>query len=170
MKGGTQAALALGVGYVLGRRRKMRLATILAVGAATGGIAGIGGAAVRRGTKALGSPAVFGKLGPQFGQIAETVRGDLVDAGKAAAVAAVTGRIDSLTESLHERAESIRNPASDDQGYDDEDYRDEDYRDEPEDTAEADEDWDDEDEADEDRPAPRRRASRDRAPVSRARR
>jgi len=38
MKGGAQAALALGVGYVLGRRRKMRLATMLAVGAATGGI------------------------------------------------------------------------------------------------------------------------------------
>ena len=39
MKGGAQAALALGIGYMLGRRRKMRLATMLAVGAATGGAA-----------------------------------------------------------------------------------------------------------------------------------
>jgi hypothetical protein len=38
MKGGAQAAFALGVGYVLGRRRKMRLATMLALGTATDGI------------------------------------------------------------------------------------------------------------------------------------
>ena len=31
MRGGTQTALALGVGYVLGRRRKMRMTTMLAV-------------------------------------------------------------------------------------------------------------------------------------------
>jgi hypothetical protein len=36
MKRGTQAALALGVGYVLGRRRKMRLTTMLAAATATG--------------------------------------------------------------------------------------------------------------------------------------
>ena len=30
MKGGTQAALALGVGYLLGRRRKMRMAAMMA--------------------------------------------------------------------------------------------------------------------------------------------
>ena len=42
---GTQTALALGVGYVLGRRRKMRLTTMLAVAAAAGGAGGAGGAA-----------------------------------------------------------------------------------------------------------------------------
>ena len=31
MKGGTRAAVAIGAGYVLGRRRKMRLATILSL-------------------------------------------------------------------------------------------------------------------------------------------
>jgi hypothetical protein len=112
MKGGTRAAVGIGVGYVLGRRRKMRLATVLAVGAATGGIAGLGGSAVRRGAQALGSTEALGKLGPQFGEIADTVRGDLVEAGKAAAVAAVSGRIDALTDSLHDRAESLRNPAA----------------------------------------------------------
>ena len=110
MKGGTQTALALGVGYVLGRRRKMRLTTMLAVGAATGGIGGVGGAALRRGMKMLGSTEVVGKVAPQLGEIAETVRGDLLDAGKAAAVAAATNRIGSLSDSLHERAERAREP------------------------------------------------------------
>lgn len=111
MKGGIQTALVLGVGYVLGRRRKLRLTTMLAVGAATGGIGSVGGAAVKRGLKKLGSTEVLGKVAPQFGEIAETVRDDLLDAGKAAAVAAATNRIGSLSDSLHERAQRIREPA-----------------------------------------------------------
>jgi len=112
MKGGTQAALALGVGYLLGRRRKMRLTTMLAVGAATGGVGGLGGAALRRGMKMLGSTEAVGKFAPQLGELADTVRSDLMDAGKAAATAAVTSRIESLTDSLQERAEMVRDPAA----------------------------------------------------------
>ena len=112
MKGGTQAALALGVGYVLGRRRKMRLTTMLAVGAATGGVGGLGGAALKRGMKMLGSTEAVGKFAPQLGELADTVRSDLMDAGKAAAAAAVTSRIESLTDSLQERAEMVRDPAA----------------------------------------------------------
>jgi len=110
MKGGTQAALAIGVGYILGRRRKMRIATLLAAAAATGGLGALGGPVLRRGAKMLGNTDMFGKVAPQLGDIADTVRGDLLDAGKAAAMAAVTGRIESLTDSLHERAESLRDP------------------------------------------------------------
>jgi hypothetical protein len=112
MKGGTQAALALGVGYLLGRRHKMRMATMLAAAAATGRVGGLGGAALRRGAKMLGSTETLGKFAPQLGELAETVRGDLVDAGKAAATAAITNRIESLTDSLHERAEMVRDPGS----------------------------------------------------------
>jgi hypothetical protein len=112
MKGGTQAALALGVGYVLGRRRKMRLTTMLAVGAATGGLGGLGGAALRRGMKMLGSTEAVGKFAPQLGELADTVRSDLMDAGKAAATAALTSRIENLTDSLQERAELVRDPAA----------------------------------------------------------
>src|SRR5215831_9354823 len=112
MKGGTQAALALGVGYLLGRRRKMRLATMLAIGTATGGVAGLGPAALRRGMKMLGSTEALGKFAPQLGELADTVRSDLMDAGKAAAAAAVTSRIESLTDSLQERAEMVRDPAA----------------------------------------------------------
>jgi len=109
MKGGMQAALALGVGDVLGRRPKMRRATILAAAAATGGL---GGLAVKRATKVLGSTAALGTFAPQLGELADTVRSDLMDAGKAAATATVTSRIESLTESLHERAELVRDPGA----------------------------------------------------------
>ena len=109
---GTQTALALGVGYVLGRRRKMRLTMMLAAGAAaSGGLGGVGGGALRRGMKMLGSTEALGKVSPQLAEIVDTVRGDLLDAGKAAAVAAATNRIGSLTDTLHERAQSIREPA-----------------------------------------------------------
>ena len=103
MKGGAQAALAIGVGYALGRRRKMRLATMLAIGAATGGAGKFGPIAIRRGAKYLGSTDLVGALGPQVGgqvgDIVSTIRGELLDASKAAAVAAVSSRIESLSDS-----------------------------------------------------------------------
>ena len=112
MKGGMQAALALGVGYLLGRRRKMRLTTMLAVGAATGSVGGLGSAALKRGMKMLGSTEAVGKFAPQLGELADTVRSDLMDAGKAAATAALTSRIENLTGSLQERADLVRDPAA----------------------------------------------------------
>ena len=110
MKGGVGTALALGVGYILGRNRKMRLATMLAIGAATGGAAKLGPAALRQGTKYLGKTDIAGALGPQVTEIVNTVRGELLDAAKGAATAAVTSRIDSLSDNLHDRAETLRNP------------------------------------------------------------
>jgi hypothetical protein len=109
MKGGMQAALALGVGYVLGRRRKMRLITVVAAATATGGL---GGLALKRGVKMAGSSEALGKFAPQLGELAGTMRNELMDAGKAAATAAVTNRIESLTDSLQERAEMVRDPAA----------------------------------------------------------
>jgi hypothetical protein len=110
MKGGVQTAVALGVGYILGRRRKMRLATMLALGAATGGAAKLGPAAIRQGAKYIGKTDIAGALGPQVTEIVNTVRGELLDAAKGAAAAAVTSRIDSLSDNLHERAETLKNP------------------------------------------------------------
>lgn len=111
MKCGTGAALAIGAGYVLGRRRNMRVAAVLAGATAVGGIGGLGGSVLKRGLTALGSTDLLGGVAPQLGEITGKVRGDLLDAGKAAALAAVTGRIDSLTDSLHERADTLRAPA-----------------------------------------------------------
>jgi hypothetical protein len=69
---GTQAALGLGASSVLGRRRKMPLATIMAAAAG-----GLGGLAVKRATKVLGSTEALGAFAPQLGELADTVRGDL---------------------------------------------------------------------------------------------
>src|SRR5689334_8891397 len=110
MKGGPQAAMALAFGYLLGRRRKLRMATMMAGGMAVGAVGGIGGMALKRGAKVLGNTEMLGKVSPQLTEIVDTVRNDLLDAGKAAAMAAVSGRIDSLTDTLHDRAESLRNP------------------------------------------------------------
>jgi hypothetical protein len=110
MKGSMQAAMTLGVGYALGRRRKFRTATLLAAATAFGGT-GVSSLVLRRGMKMLASTDAFGKLAPQLGEIADTVRGDLLDAGKAAVGAAVSNQVDSLTSSIHERADRLRNPA-----------------------------------------------------------
>jgi hypothetical protein len=193
MKAGAQAALALGVGYVLGRRRKLRMTTVLAAAAATGGVGSLGGMGLRRGLKMLSSTGALGDLGPQLGEIAETVRGDLVDAGKAAALAAVNERIGSLSDTLHDRAESLRSPAAEvadgagsavrevsrragrAAGREEPDGRASRRRREPEDADEPydeDEDAGEPDELDDDRPARpvHRRPARGRSGVSRARR
>jgi hypothetical protein len=193
MKAGAQAALALGVGYVLGRRRKLRMTTVLAAAAATGGVGTLGGMGLRRGLKMLSSTGALGDLGPQLGEIAETVRGDLVDAGKAAALAAVNERIGSLSDTLHDRAETLRSPAADvaegagsaardvgrragrAAGREEGDGRASRKRREPEDAEEPydeDEDAGEPDELDDDRPARpvHRRPARGRSAVSRARR
>ena len=110
MRCSTQTAVALGVGYLLGRKHKFRSAVVAAAAAGFGSSSG-GGALLRRGTKMLTSSAALGKVAPQLGDLADTVRGDLLDAGKAAVSAAVTNRIDTLTDSLRDQAERIRNPA-----------------------------------------------------------
>ena len=112
MKGGTQAALAVGIGYLLGRRRKFRRAAILAAVTASGQVGGIGKALAGRGLKALGSTELIGKLAPQFSDIADIARNELVDAGKTAARAVVNKQVDSLSDSLRARADVLRDPAA----------------------------------------------------------
>lgn len=151
MKSSTQMALALAVGYVLGRRHKLRTAALLAGAAATGRLGSLGAAALKRGTKIAGSNGLLEKVTPQLGGIASTVRGELLEAGKAAGMAVVNNRIESLSDSLHQRTEALR--AGSAQG-ESEDGRDEpepsggegepsgseaDDFDEPEDRAEPDE-------------------------------
>jgi hypothetical protein len=111
MKKGTQVAMAIGTGYLLGRRHKMRLAMMLGAGAMAGGVGGIGGELVKRGTKALGSADLLGKVSPQLSEISGLLRHDLLDAGKGAAKTAVNSRIDSLSDNIRDRADAWRNPA-----------------------------------------------------------
>jgi hypothetical protein len=88
----------------------LRTATLMAAATAVGGTT-VGGLVLRRGMKMLNSSEAFGKIAPQLTEITDTVRGDLLTAGRAAATAAVSNRVDSLTGSLHDRAERLRNPA-----------------------------------------------------------
>src|SRR5262245_32400238 len=102
MKYSMRVAVAVGAGYLLGRRRKLRTATVMAIAGAASGTS-VGRVALRRGAKQLVNSGVLDKVPPQVGEIVDAVRGDLLDAAKAAASAEVTSKIDSLTDSLHDR-------------------------------------------------------------------
>ncbi|WP_406266506.1 hypothetical protein OH799_20390 [Nocardia sp. NBC_00881] len=97
MKGGARIAAGVGVGYVLGRTRKMRLALSL------------GGAVLAR--RSSGGPQELLQQGtslirssPELTKITETVRAELLGAARAAAVTAASNRIDSLNARLQQRA------------------------------------------------------------------
>ncbi|TYB52775.1 hypothetical protein FXF51_50885 [Nonomuraea sp. PA05] len=101
-------AFALLAGYFLGRRRKLRMAAALAAaglaGRARGGKGVAGGVGLlSQGIKGLTSSA-------DVAPIVDRLRGDLLNVGKAAAVAAAGRQIDSLSDKLHERAEALRSP------------------------------------------------------------
>jgi hypothetical protein len=115
MKKASNVALAIGAGYLLGRKRKGRLALVLAGAAATGKLGGVATHAVKRGGSIVGSSEAVGNLSPELANVMGAVKGDLADAGKAAVRAAAAGRINRLTDSLHERAEGIRSPRDDDE-------------------------------------------------------
>lgn len=121
MKSGTQVALAVSAGYLLGRRRKMRMAMILGGAAMTGGLGGVTGQLLRRGTKLLGSADLLGKVSPELGEVSGMITGELLPVGRAAARAAVAGRINALSDRVHERAEELRTQAGGDGGARDDD-------------------------------------------------
>lgn len=122
MSKSTTMALAVGAGYMLGRKHKLGMATVLAAGAATAGASGIAGKALGTGGKLLMSSQVLDKLPPEATKIIDLVRSDLAQAGKAAAQAAISSRIEGLTSALNDRAESVRGGGqedADDDGQDD---------------------------------------------------
>lgn len=86
-----QVALALGAGYLLGRTKKLRWALLLATG----------GSRLRQGVKSLGSSG-------ELAELAEPLRGRLMEAARAAAVTAASSGIENLTDRVHNRAESLQ--------------------------------------------------------------
>jgi hypothetical protein len=137
MKTGTLGA-AVVTGYLLGRYHKTKWA--LAIAAAAGGkrLVGKQGNVVGQATEMAKSAGLD--------QLTGDLRGRLVEAGKAAAVSAVSSRIDSFSEGLHSRSESLRGDGR--PGRDAEDAE------ESSDTAD---DEEPEDREDEERPAGRKR-------------
>ncbi|MFC0030820.1 hypothetical protein ACFFMM_14960 [Micromonospora chaiyaphumensis] len=99
MKSGARVALAVGFGYLLGRRKKMRTALTLAAAVAAGRASQRPGGLKQLGTDLLNVPQLggLGKLGAP-----------LATAGKAAATAAAGSGIDALSGKLRGSADALR--------------------------------------------------------------
>jgi hypothetical protein len=100
MKTEAQIGVAVAAGYVLGRMRKLKWAVALGTMAGRKKLAGQQSALLSKGAKLLGSS----ELGP----VTQDLRGRLLEAGKAAAVTAVSGKINSLSDSLQQRSQTLR--------------------------------------------------------------
>jgi len=101
VKVGTQVAIGVAIGYVLGRTRKMRWAIGLVSAGTIGRVAKNPSELMAQGSKLLGAS-------PQVKELTEDVRGRLMEAGKVAAMAAASNRINSLTDRLEERAGTLQ--------------------------------------------------------------
>lgn len=143
MKSGLQVAGAIGVGYLLGRTHKTRLAIALGVAAATGQLGRAPGALMERGTKALAGAGALGQV-TEPGQ-------RLLEASKAAAMAALTSRIDTVSHVLSERADALGAPTVPRPGKQDSDEQepDEQEAEEPQDASVDEQEEDEEDEQEE---------------------
>ncbi|MEV6931792.1 hypothetical protein AB0M46_45895 [Dactylosporangium sp. NPDC051485] len=95
----TQVVLAAGIGYLLGRQHKLRWGLLLAAAAASGRLSRPG-SLLDHGARALKATPELGKLGE--------MGAPLVAATKDAARAAVTGRIDSISDRLRERTDTLK--------------------------------------------------------------
>ncbi|MEU2612461.1 hypothetical protein ABZ570_12910 [Micromonospora sp. NPDC007271] len=100
MKSGVRIALAVGLGYVIGRRRKLRTALTLAAAVAVGRASQQPGGLRKYGTDLLNTS-------PQLSNLTR-IGGPLATAGKAAATAAAGSGIDALSGKLRGSAEALR--------------------------------------------------------------
>ncbi|MFI2710235.1 hypothetical protein ACH495_08920 [Micromonospora sp. NPDC018662] len=100
MKSGARIALAVGFGYVLGRRRKLRTALTLAAAVAAGRASQNPGGLKQMASGLLGS-------NPQLANLSR-LGAPLVTAGRAAATAAAGSGIDAVSGRLRGSADSLR--------------------------------------------------------------
>lgn len=103
MGNGVRIAAAVGVGYLLGRTRKMRVALMLVGAGATGKLGKSPAMLLRQGMNVLGSSK-------ELSTLTDTVRGRLAEAGKAAAVTAVSSQVDSLSDKIEQRTRALGAP------------------------------------------------------------
>ncbi|MFG3519837.1 hypothetical protein ACGF5S_06185 [Nocardia nova] len=95
MKGGTSIAVGVGIGYLLGRTRKMRFALGVAGAMMAKRSSDIPGELLERGTSLLKSSA-------DLTQLTDTVRDELLGAARSAAVTAASNQLDSLNSRLQQ--------------------------------------------------------------------
>ncbi|MEU5563832.1 hypothetical protein [Micromonospora musae] len=100
MNRGAGIGLAVGLGYLIGRRRKLRTALALAAAVAAGRATMHPDGLLKRGTDLLNSTPHLGNLG--------RLGGPLAVAGKAAATAAAGSGVDALSGKLHDSANALR--------------------------------------------------------------
>ena len=99
MKCGARVALGVAGGYLLGRTKKMKLALMFA-GMAAGRQAGGPGELLKGGAKLLSGR-------PELARLTDEVRGRLLEAGKAAAVAVATRQVENLADRVGKRVEAL---------------------------------------------------------------
>ncbi|MCC3317110.1 hypothetical protein [Nocardia africana] len=95
MKGGTSIAVGVGIGYLLGRTRKMRFALGVAGAMMAKRSSDIPGELLERGTSLLKSSA-------DLTQLTDTVRDELLGAARSAAVTAASNQLDALNTRLQQ--------------------------------------------------------------------
>ena len=100
-----QIAAAVVVGYWLGRGHRKKLGLLLAA-AGAGRLAGGPQEMVDRASKLL-------QTSPEFAELSESVRGQLLDAVKVAAMTAATARVDALNNRLLSGSDAVPETAED---------------------------------------------------------
>src|SRR5690606_33209232 len=103
MSTGTRVAVALASGMLLGRTKKQKLA--ITVGGLLLGRKIDTDSLIKQGQGVL-------EGSPELSRLTEQVRGTLLEAVRAAAIAAASKRLDAVSDSLHERSERMRSGSS----------------------------------------------------------
>jgi hypothetical protein len=115
MSAASKIALGVASGYLLGRRKKLRLA--ITVGSMLAGqrIATNPKALLKQGNELIES-------NPELAKLADQVREQLFAAARSAAVATANSRMDALSDAIRDRSERLAlGPAEDDEQEDEQD-------------------------------------------------
>ena len=103
---GLKLALAVIGGYLLGRTKKMKLAIMF-------GAALAGKKISTDPAQLLGQASKLIQASPELQKLDSAVRGRLLEAGKDAALAVASSRMEALTDNLVNRVENLGKPAAD---------------------------------------------------------
>jgi hypothetical protein len=97
----SRVATAVAAGYVLGRFKKLRMAVMVGSALANDNVRNAALGYIKKGSGRFSSASPGGTLTQQLG-------GKLVDAGKAAALAAAASKVDSISDRMAARSQSLR--------------------------------------------------------------